>query len=65
MFHVLQLGGGAKGTTTAHDYRPSRYDPDEAEARVRNLIADTERMLAGLSGLTGSNAHKVPEGVSV
>lgn len=26
-----------------------RYSPDQAELRVRNLIADTERMLAGLS----------------
>ncbi len=26
-----------------------RYSPDQAEMRVRNLIADTERMLAGLS----------------
>jgi hypothetical protein len=32
----------------------TRYDPDEAEARVRNLIADTERMLAGLSGFSSS-----------
>ncbi len=43
----------------------NRYDPDEAEARVRNLIADTERMLAGLSGLSGANSQKPSEGVSV
>ena len=34
---------------------------------MRNLIADTERMLAGLSGLTGSNPRTAAsaEGVSV
>ena len=43
----------------------NRYDPDEAEARVRNLIADTERMLAGLSSLSGNKPQKPSEGVSV
>ena len=39
--------------------------PDEAEMRVRNLIADTERMLAGLSALSGTSTQKPSEGVSV
>mmetsp|Transcript_29735 Transcript_29735/g.46676 ORF Transcript_29735/g.46676 Transcript_29735/m.46676 type:complete len:181 (-) Transcript_29735:479-1021(-) len=44
----------------------TRYDPDEAETRVRKLIADTERMLAGISGFSSArkNAHEA-DGVSV
>eukprot|EP00293_Proteomonas_sulcata_P021535 CAMPEP_0184300564 /NCGR_PEP_ID=MMETSP1049-20130417/10959_1 /TAXON_ID=77928 /ORGANISM="Proteomonas sulcata, Strain CCMP704" /LENGTH=163 /DNA_ID=CAMNT_0026611323 /DNA_START=120 /DNA_END=611 /DNA_ORIENTATION=- len=42
------------GTESRPAYAPStRYDPDEAEARVRSLIADTEKMLAGLSTFSG------------
>jgi len=50
-------------TVTVPPASASRYDPDEAETRVRNLIADTERMLAGLSGF--SSGRNQTNGVSV
>lgn len=42
---------------------PRAANADEAETRVRNLIADTERMLAGLSGF--SSGRNQTNGVSV
>ena len=42
--------GSFPATPSHQQQAPPRaqYDPEEAEARVRTLIADTERMLAGL-----------------
>ena len=57
--------GASNPTNPTNPSWSNRYDPDEAEARVRNLIADTERMLAGLSGLSGASSQKPSEGVSV
>ena len=57
-------GNGTQNKAMAPSWS-NRYDPDEAEARVRNLIADTERMLAGLSSLSGNKPQKPSEGVSV
>ena len=65
-YRVYPQGNGTQNQAMAPSWS-NRYDPDEAEARVRNLIADTERMLAGLSGLSGNKSQKPPasEGVSV
>jgi len=59
-----ETGNGTQNKAMAPSWS-NRYDPDEAEARVRNLIADTERMLAGLSSLSGNKPQKPSEGVSV
>jgi hypothetical protein len=64
---VYSQGNGTQNKAMGAPSWSNRYDPDEAEARVRNLIADTERMLAGLSNLNGNKTQKPPtsEGVSV
>jgi len=48
-FVMTPNGSLARVPAVSRNNMPSRYDPDEAEARVRSLIADTERMLVGLS----------------
>ena len=65
-YRVYPQGNGTQNQALAPSWS-NRYDPDEAEARVRNLIADTERMLAGLSSLSGNKSQKpsASEGVSV